>query len=501
MNARRILADVGLILLCVVATLALEQVVVGFVARRFFVAAWEYAVIRKLVSPLALALFVPASLGLACIMQLLHSARIRATLPAVQAGAAGVLMLALTTSHRFERVLVRAAVVLLFAAAVGLAARVVLPRLERAPVRVQRGLAAAGIALAWTADAFVLVRLYPPFHLAWFLILLACTAWLAATLRAPSMDRVGYVASAAALMSCAWAWRSRGRVFVYDNVVLVLSERAPLHGRAVAIAALLAPPGDIVTPDVGTPATPIPARRQRNIDWAGHDILLVSIDALRADHVSAYGYARKTTPHIDALAAQGVRFDHAYCPTPHTSYSVTSMMTGKYMRPLLLMGMGQDSETWPQVLRRYDYKTAAFYPPAVFFIDEDKFRAFSESALGFEYKKEEFADPDLRVQQMESYLATAPPQTPLFAWVHLFEPHEPYEAHAGFHFEGSTDLDAYDGEVAFADAAVGRIVDVMKKRARPLVVIVTADHGEEFGEHGGATTAPRSTKSRCGCRW
>ena len=66
-----------------------------------------------------------------------------------------------------------------------------------------------------------------------------------------------------------------------------------------------------------------------------HDILLVTVDALRADHVGAYGYDRPTTPNLDRLARQGAMFLRAYCPTPHTSYSITSMMTGKNLRPLL----------------------------------------------------------------------------------------------------------------------------------------------------------------------
>jgi hypothetical protein len=67
--------------------------------------------------------------------------------------------------------------------------------------------------------------------------------------------------------------------------------------------------------------------------------------------VGAYGYARKVTPHFDALAKVGTVFERAYCPTPHTSYSVTSLLTGKYMRPLLLQSAGEDSDTWAGLLR------------------------------------------------------------------------------------------------------------------------------------------------------
>jgi arylsulfatase A-like enzyme len=220
------------------------------------------------------------------------------------------------------------------------------------------------------------------------------------------------------------------------------------------------------------------------VDFRGRDILLVSIDALRADHVGAYGYPRKTTPHIDRLAETGAVFTEAYAPTPHTSYSVTSLMTGKYMRPLLLQGAGADSDTWAGLLRTYSFRTGAFYPPAVFFIDPDRFVPFRDSFLGFEYRKVEFMEGPGRVQQVASYLANEPTDRRVFVWVHLFAPHEPYEAHAGHAF-GERDVDRYDSEVAYADEAVGALVKLMRDRDPKSVVIVTADHGEEFGDHGG----------------
>ncbi|MFO0570884.1 MAG: sulfatase-like hydrolase/transferase [Polyangiaceae bacterium] len=180
----------------------------------------------------------------------------------------------------------------------------------------------------------------------------------------------------------------------------------------------------------------------------------------------------------------GAVFTHAYAATPHTSYSVTSMMTGKYMRPLLLQGAGSDSDTWATWLRTYGYKTAAFYPPAVFFIDPDRFTSFRDQHLGFEYQKVEFMEGQGRVEQVSAYLAERAPTERVFAWVHLFSPHEPYELHPEHDF-GSRDVDRYDSEIAHADATLGELV----KRFRALrprgIVIVTADHGEEFGEHGG----------------
>jgi arylsulfatase A-like enzyme len=222
----------------------------------------------------------------------------------------------------------------------------------------------------------------------------------------------------------------------------------------------------------------------RALDLRGWDLLLITVDALRADHVGFFGYPRTTTPNLDALAATGVAFESAYSPTPHTSYAVTSMMTGKYMRPLILQGMGEDSDTWASHLRRYDFRTAAFYPPAVFFIDAERFAAFRERGLDFEYRRIEFVPAALRAPAVRAYLERQPSDRRVFLWVHLFEPHEPYEAHAG-HVFGDRDVDRYDSEIAEADDGIGAIVGTVRSLRPKTLVIVTADHGEEFSEHGG----------------
>jgi HEAT repeat protein len=279
------------------------------------------------------------------------------------------------------------------------------------------------------------------------------------------------------------AWRGAPKLARADNLRLLLLDELPLLGRGVRVAAWWHPPEADDTP-LDAPTIDAPRAAGEPLNWQGTSLLLITVDALRADHVGAYGYARPTTPNIDALAKRGARFDAAYCATPHTSYSVTSTMTGKYMRPLLHAGLGADSETLAEVLRRYGYRTAAFYPPAVFFIDEDRFQRFRDRHLGFEYAKVEFAKPALRVTQVEQYLAEAPRDVPLFLWVHIFEPHEPYEAHAEHDF-GPAPKDLYDGEIATADQLIGDLVARFEAKRPGSAVWVSADHGEEFGEHGG----------------
>ena len=373
-----------------------------------------------------------------------------------------------------------------FAAGAGLAAAglcwFLAPRLA-AGLRRRPGSVAASvvalIVLAEIANRFVLVRLYPAFHLA-----LAGLALLVA----PGLGlRLG---GARALVGLALVLIGLGvlarpaseRLARFDNFRLLLLDHAPIAGQAVRVAAELAPPPPLVDPDA--PSFDAPRAGARSLDLRGRDVLLVTVDALRADHVGAYGYARPTTPNFDALAASGALFTHAYAQTPHTSYSITSLMTGKYMRPLLLQGAGSDSDTWASLLRTYSYRTAAFYPPAVFFIDPDRFVPFRDGFLGFEYRKVEFMEGQGRVDQVASYLAGVEPAQRAFLWVHLFGPHEPYEAHAAFDF-GARDVDRYDSEVRAADETLGALVRLFRGKSPNGVVIVSADHGEEFGDHGG----------------
>ena len=372
-----------------------------------------------------------------------------------------------------------------------------------------RGTAAGLVALAFLlvlelANRFLLVRLYPGFHasLAAATVVLAPTPlWVWSVPDQPGLSAgktnknvqaswtlLSLVVICLGLLSL--TTRAARRLSRFDNFRLVVIERAPMLGQVVKWAAHLAAPPPMV--DCGAQGwdaacAPLPVQsgsESRSFSLQGRDVLMITVDALRADHLGSYGYRRPTSPNIDRLAAEAVRFNHAYAPTAHTSYSVTSMMTGKYMRPLLLQGAGADSDTFATLLQRYGYRTAAFYPPAVFFIDPQRFETFRDTFLGFEFRKVEFLEGPARVEQATGYLATQPNSQRLFVWVHLFGPHEPYEAHPGFDF-GSRDIDRYDSEIAYADAAIGQITRAFLGARPGAMIIVSSDHGEEFGDHGG----------------
>jgi arylsulfatase A-like enzyme len=480
-------------LFALAALAVLEIVVVGALSWSRFAGPYELGRSMRRLLPLSVAAAVPCAAiagALAALLVRGGERGARVALAGLAAAFGGSIAAGVSTGRHFEDVALRAAFVAGLAAASGAAAFFGAGALarglgaaRRAPLAI--GLAAGVLALE-IANALVLPRLYPAFHLGLGALAIGLSGFVPLALRdgeerrAPpfSVPRVT-AAALGAVAVIALSPAAARSLALADNIRLIYLERAPLLGHVVRGAAKLAPPRPI---DDDAPLAQ--AQSSHAIHLAGRDILLISIDALRADHVGAYGYVRPTTPHIDDLAKESVVFDAAYTPAPHTSYAVTSLMTGKYMRPLLLQGLGADSETWATHLRRYGFRTAAFYPPAVFFIDAERFGTFSNSFLGFEYRKVEFADPQKRADQVTAYLGRVPAEKRLFLWVHLFEPHEPYEAHPEYPF-GDRDVDRYDSEIAAADAGVGRIVEAVRKARPGTVVILTADHGEEFGEHGG----------------
>jgi Sulfatase/HEAT repeats len=470
-----------------------EVMVVGTIDRDLFAGNWEVVQARRLVSPIAFGALLPvallASLSGELIVRAARDKRARFGVALVALLALGALAYGVSFGRHMNAPLVRLPFVGTFALVGAVLGWSLPPLVDEVSTWALGTTGALVAASAWVANVRILPHLYPAFHAALFLLLLAGAAWASAALRPRAPGWILLLAVSAACLG--WAPFAAERLRLADNVRFVLTERTVVLGRAVEMAALIAPPPPLDDSDsLGGTSAAVVGEIPRSLDWTGRDLLLVSVDALRADHVSAYGYARPTTPNLDALAREGAVFDHAYCPTPHTSYSVTSMMTGKAMRPLMALGLGGGSETWAMQLRRYGYRTAAFYPPAVFYIDAERFAAFEESRLDFEYAKVQFSSAEDRVDEVARYLDTAP-KSPVFVWVHLFEPHEPYIPHAGHLFSGplgrpdQAEIDAYDSEVAYSDEAIGKLVALARARRPGITILVTADHGEEFGEHGG----------------
>jgi arylsulfatase A-like enzyme len=366
----------------------------------------------------------------------------------------------------------------------GLAVLVLLARafVRRQDRRVVPALALVALAAAcYWSNRNVLPRLYPWFHVTLTAAYLAAPVVAARlALGTPAQGRAGrWALGALAVAALLFGWQLPH--LLWSPIV-----RYAAHERTQLIGALLRvlpAPRTPVVPRFAThepePLDPLPEGPHR----PNADVVLITIDALRADHVGAYGYPRPTTPNLDALARRGVRFERAYAQAPHTSFSVASMLTGKYYPTIARLAPGDAHDPITEVLRRYGWKTAAFYPPAVFYVDGHKLKAYQENNFRFEYVKFEYLDAHKRLDQIDAFFKSDKPNK-AFLWLHLFEPHEPYDARAGHDF-GTSDIDRYDSEIAYTDAAVGKLVAYLEKNRPGAIIIVTADHGEEFDEHGG----------------
>jgi len=151
--------------------------------------------------------------------------------------------------------------------------------------------------------------------------------------------------------------------------------------------------GALFLPGEAEPDDPPPTDARPNL-------LLITVDALRADHLGLHGYERPTSPTVDQWARQAVVFERAYCPVPHTSFSITSLMTGKHFYSTA----DTEHPMLASVARQAGYHTAGFYPPAVFFIDRERFEVFEHNRLGFEHAELGFPHAATRVDQVINYL-------------------------------------------------------------------------------------------------
>ena len=228
------------------------------------------------------------------------------------------------------------------------------------------------------------------------------------------------------------------------------------------------------------------------------NLLLITIDTLRPDHLHCYGYDQIQTPSIDSLAADGIRLEQAYTPIPITLPSHTVMLTGTYpmmsgMHDFSGNNLSPEQATLATVLRARGYDTGAVIAAAVldrrfglnrgfdFYYDHFNFSRLSESNLDFmERPANDVIDQALK------WLAK-PRQRPFFLWVHLYDPHHPYNPPAPFNQTYRANL--YDGEIAFADTQLGRLLGYLKQRGMydRAVIALSGDHGEGLGEHGEKT--------------
>jgi arylsulfatase A-like enzyme/predicted Zn-dependent protease len=228
------------------------------------------------------------------------------------------------------------------------------------------------------------------------------------------------------------------------------------------------------------------------------DLLVVTLDTLRADRVGAYGYAPARTPHLDALAARGLRFAQATTVTPLTLPAHSSLFTGTFppfhgVRDNGGFYLGEEQSTLAEVLRARGYRTGGFVSAFVLDARWGIAQGFDRYFDDFDLSKFENAPGMDAIQRPGTetvdealrWLAEDG-ERPFFAWVHLYDPHAPYAPAPEFAaLYPATPSGAYDAEIAATDAQLGRLLDALAAQGRldRTVVAVLADHGEMLGEH------------------
>jgi choline-sulfatase len=225
------------------------------------------------------------------------------------------------------------------------------------------------------------------------------------------------------------------------------------------------------------------------------DVFLITIDTLRADHVHCYGYENIQTPALDGLAKDGIRFAQAFTPSPITNTSHTSILTGLLPSTHGVTDFGvplaTSHLTLAELLKRNGYHTAAFIGAVI--LDSrtlapglDRGFDFYDNFPAHLQTKSRWGRVERRgmdvVQHAETWM-TAHPAGPHFVWVHLYDPHDPYEPPPPYSQTYKDRL--YDGEIAYADSALAGLLAYLKKNARydNALIVVVGDHGEGLGEH------------------
>ena len=245
------------------------------------------------------------------------------------------------------------------------------------------------------------------------------------------------------------------------------------------------------------PATfaPVPDAVPRDLN-----VLFLTIDTLRADHLGCYGYARPTSPNLDALAARSTLFENGWAHAPSTHYSMPALATGRWPSAI----DWDESIWWPRMrnphtlaesLHALGYYTGGLFSFSYFALSDH--RGFER---GMDYYNADRAALHVAINgPMESHGSSsremgddaiafldAHKEQKFFLWLHFYDPHLSYEPHTEVPSFGTSRADLYDGEIRFTDLHVGRVLEHLRALGIDgrTMIVVTGDHGEGLGEHG-----------------
>src|SRR5438477_8587767 len=225
------------------------------------------------------------------------------------------------------------------------------------------------------------------------------------------------------------------------------------------------------------------------------NVLLITIDTARADHIGCYGAKQVQTPTTDALAHDGTLFERAISQVPLTWPSHAVILTGTYpfqngVQDFTGQPLAPQFRSVTQAFKQHGYATGAVV--SAFVLDRSwglarGFDFYDDAFSPEEFKKRDLGLVDRKAGESVTHAINwlkQPTHRPFFFWLHLYDPHSPYDPPEPFRTEYRDHL--YDGEIAFADRELGRLMAWLKANRlydRSIIVFLS-DHGESLGEHG-----------------
>ncbi len=252
-------------------------------------------------------------------------------------------------------------------------------------------------------------------------------------------------------------------------------------------------PGGLIAATVCLIAGVSSCQKVKQIKTVGMNLLVITLDTMRADRIGAYGYEKAETPHLDDLARKGIMFENCYTPVPLTLPAHCSIFSGRYplghrVRDNGTFFLSESETTLAEMMRDSGYDTYAVISSFVllskFGLDQG-FSAYDDSLDTGELLRNFYSEitADMVYQKFNQWLDKKDHQK-FFAWVHFYDPHAPYTPPNPYR-RGESLSDLYDGEVAFMDVYVGKIIEDLREKdlLESTLVIVVGDHGEAFGEH------------------
>lgn len=221
-------------------------------------------------------------------------------------------------------------------------------------------------------------------------------------------------------------------------------------------------------------------------------MLLLTVDALRADQPWT-GYDGIQTPHLSQLAKESVVYTRAYALSNTTAASLGGLLSGRYpseiARDACVLARYDMSDSLAVALKGAGVHTFAAHGHALFAGDTAPQLGFTDwrlitGAAGRLQNDGAITGGEI-ADLVNDYLRPADPAGSHFIWAHFVDPHDAYTPHAEFPAKTAGDRPLYDGEVAYTDAVIGRVLESLERSqlAKHTAVIITADHGEAFGEH------------------